>query len=74
MTRQKVPKVPALVDVRRVDGVGQLERRATRLQDCHPTAGRGVARPLGQAQHVPVEVQRFVVVGRCHDEAQLEHR
>ena len=76
--RERHPDVPGhapahldLVDVGRVRGIGQLQRGAPGFQDRHPAAGRAVGGALGQAQHVTVEPQRLLVVGRGHHQAHL---
>ena len=54
--------------------VGDLERRATRLEDHHPSVWRAVRLAFGQAEDVAIEPDRVVVVGRGNDEAQLADR
>src|SRR5438445_247229 len=44
---------------------------AAGLQDRHPAARRAERRALGQAQHVPVEPQRLVVVRGGHHQPQF---
>ena len=54
--------------------IGDLERRATRLEDHHPPVGRAVRLAFGQAEDVAIEPDGVVVVGRRDDEAQLADR
>ena len=63
-----------LVDVGGVRRVGELQRGPPGLEDRHAAVLRGERGPLGQPEHVAVEVQGLVVVGRGDDEAELGDR
>ena len=52
-----------LVDISRMHGIEQLERRDPRLEDRHTPVLRGVRGAFPQAQNVAVETDRILVVG-----------
>ncbi len=62
-----------LVDEGRVRRVGDLERGVAGLEDRDAAARRAEGGALAQPEHVPVEMQRLVVIGRRHDEPKLAY-
>ena len=62
------------VDVLGVPGIGEFQRGHAGVQDGHPPVRRGVGGAFRQAQHIPVEAQRLVVVRSGHHQAELADR